>query len=290
MTVDLQQMVAGLKVWTDTVTQDNQGDHLGSSYLGPSVIGGECDRKAWYRWRWYQTVFHEARILRLFARGNEEEPRVIRRLRDAGVEVWEKDDAGEQFGGQDLGGHFRWRSDGIVGLQGMAPGVLEVKTMNAKNYNAMMREGGNPPPAHVDQTKLYIAYLGLTWGLYVAVCKDNDDWHWVGIPADPARAEYGRIRASNLIAAQGPPPRIATTPAFYLCKMCDYRAVCHEGAAPVVSCRSCVHGTPVDGGRWACRVLPTYPIRTPRESREMGKTRNHMPCKGLQWQRIPEAA
>ena len=284
---ELGQAVAALKARVDQVIVDGQGDGLGSSYLGPSLLGKDCDRATWYRWRWYSQVRHKASLLRLFDRGNREEDRIVGRLRDAGIAVWQRDADGNQYGGQDLDGHLRWRSDGVVGIGDWPPGLLECKTMNAKNYAALLRDG-QPPRDHADQMHLYMLYMGLPWGLYIAACKDNDDWFWAGLPYDANRAEFGRIQASNLLAASRPPERIASTPAFYPCKWCDHAQVCHHGAEPVRSCRSCAHGSPVADGKWACAVLPTYAIRTPQESRKRRKPRNHMPCQGLQWQRIQE--
>ncbi|MCA8881094.1 MAG: hypothetical protein KDA73_14315, partial [Rhodobacteraceae bacterium] len=35
------------------------------------------------------------------------------------------------------------------------------------------------------------------------------------------------------------------------CRFCDHHAACHDGGGAAVTCRSCLHATPVDGG-WHC--------------------------------------
>ena len=43
-------------------------------------------------------------------------------------------------------------------------------------------------------------------------------------------------------------------PAWWECRFCDHHAVCHDGAAAELTCRSCLHATPVEGG-WHCARL-----------------------------------
>ena len=63
-------------------TKDKRRTHLGASQ-----VGGRCARQAWYGFRKVHRTSHGGRILRLFDRGHEEEHRVVRWLRAAGVEV-----------------------------------------------------------------------------------------------------------------------------------------------------------------------------------------------------------
>lgn len=62
-------------------------------HLGASVIGKECLREIWYGWRWAAFTRFEGRMLRLFERGHDEEPRLAELLRIAGAEVQEYDPA-----------------------------------------------------------------------------------------------------------------------------------------------------------------------------------------------------
>lgn len=87
--------------------------------------------------------------------------------------------------------------------------------------------------------------------LYVAVCKDTDALHVERIEADRAMAERLLEKAGRIIFAQRPPARISEDPAWFECRFCDHHAACHDGGGAAVTCRSCLHATPVDGG-WHC--------------------------------------
>lgn len=56
-------------------------------HLGASAIGNRCLRQSWYKFRWAYEERFNGRIRRLFSRGHEEEARLSRWLRMAGVEV-----------------------------------------------------------------------------------------------------------------------------------------------------------------------------------------------------------
>lgn len=56
-------------------------------HLGASVIGRDCMRELWYSHRWAVRARHDGRVLRLFDRGHEEEPRFADWLEIVGAEV-----------------------------------------------------------------------------------------------------------------------------------------------------------------------------------------------------------
>jgi hypothetical protein len=57
------------------------------THLGASVIGRECLREIWLNWRWATRVQFEGRMLRLFDRGHEEEPRFVRWFERVGASI-----------------------------------------------------------------------------------------------------------------------------------------------------------------------------------------------------------
>lgn len=57
------------------------------THLGASEVGKKCAREVWGKWRYVLDVPHEGRILRLFERGKEEEPRFWRWLEAMDVEI-----------------------------------------------------------------------------------------------------------------------------------------------------------------------------------------------------------
>lgn len=96
----------------DSAVLARSGDGM-RPHLGASIIGQPCERKIWYTFRWAKQSNHEARILRLFARGQREESSLTSLLRQAGVQVVDVDrTTGDQFQFSDIGGHFGGSMDG----------------------------------------------------------------------------------------------------------------------------------------------------------------------------------
>lgn len=70
---------------------DNKWKDGFRSHLGASEIGDECQRKLWYRFRWFYTPKFDPRLKRLFNRGHLEEDRFVDYLRGIGCEVQQFD-------------------------------------------------------------------------------------------------------------------------------------------------------------------------------------------------------
>ena len=121
---------------------------VGRGYIGASVLGGPCDRKLWYGFRWWAPPAFPARILRRFDDGHTMEERVVEDLREAGYEVHnvnprarnEKKQYAAYIHGGIVGGHI----DGFI--RGNEFGdeyvLLEIKVMVSAKYE--QDENGEP--------------------------------------------------------------------------------------------------------------------------------------------------
>lgn len=253
-------------------------------HLGGSRIGVECLRALWYGFRWWTEPNFDGRTLRLFERGNREEPWLVEDMRAAGLEVVTGDDEsretrealiasmveeghevyfqeappGEKEGQVvvRLTKHFGGSLDGIVrGVPGGGDAwhVWECKTAGAKAFRDLVKKGVRASkPEHYAQMQTYMEGTGLRRALYTAVCKDNDEIHVERIEYDAAFAKGLVAKAEGIVASKRPPVRISEDPSWYKCRWCDFREACHGGAAPVPSCRSCEKATPQPGGEWTC--------------------------------------
>ena len=228
------------------------------AHLGASVLGRECRRALWYAFRWCAEETADGRVLRLFRRGRLEEDQFVRDLRAAGVTVHDRDENGRQFEFSDIGGHAGGSMDAaVVGLV-EAPKtwhVGEFKTHGAKSFAALVKDGvQKSKPEHWSQMQLYMHWSGMERAYYLAVNKDTDELHGERVHYDKAAAERLVAKARAVITAPEPLERLSDDPAFYVCKMCNARGVCHEQRIPPPSCRTCVHATPeLDGdARWSC--------------------------------------
>lgn len=225
-------------------------------HLGASQIGKPCERALWYDFHWATPANFEARMLRLFARGQREENVLAGLLRDAGITVHQVDaTTGRQFNFHALGGHFGGSMDGCcIGLP-EAPKtwhVLEFKTHNARSFKLLQQSGvKRAKPEHWSQMQCYMMWTGMKRALYMAVCKDTDELHLERVDYDEEAAKALLDRAKRIIDAEQPPERIGG-PDYWVCKMCPHYELCHGTAAPAVNCRTCTHSTAEPDGTWSC--------------------------------------
>jgi hypothetical protein len=229
------------------------------AYLGASIIGKECSRALWYDFRWCGAPVFDGRMYRLFQTGHLEEPRMIADLRCIGAEVYDVDPTnGRQFGFADHGGHMKGHMDGCarhIPTGGARWHVLEFKTHSAKSFADLKKNGvKKAKPQHYDQMTWYMGKTGMDRALYLAKNKDTDELYAERIEFDKVRFEQIQAKAAQIIFGSGIPPKLSDDPSYYLCKMCDHRAVCHMNRVPPISCRTCCHSTAEkDGdGRWSC--------------------------------------
>lgn len=247
-------------------------------HLGASVIGKECMREIWFGFRWATRAVFKGRMLRLFNRGHMEEPRIVRDLRMIGVTVHEVDpETGEQFRIIDVDGHFGGSLDTIAykvpgvelfGLTADDPVYVEYKTHNQKSFDNLVRSGlKKAKPEHIAQMQTYMLKRGIKLGLYIAVCKNTDDYETVFVTLDPSIGHEMLGKAREIITSPTPPPRISSNPGWFKCRFCDHRGVCHLGHPIERHCRSCKFAAPVADGKWHCSNWNT---EIPKEAQPLG--------------------
>jgi hypothetical protein len=229
------------------------------SRLGASSIGDECLRSIWLNWRAYAVSQFSGRMLRLFGTGHWQEARIVADLRAAGLEVWEtQPNSEDQIEFIDETGHFICKVDGIV--KGVPesrekPHNLEIKTHNKSSFAGLVKNGvEKSKPNHYTQMQSGMRLSGLARSLYVAVCKDDEQFHIERVREDKAEQQRIESRVIKLVNATIKPARISEDPDSFSCKFCDMKAVCH-GAEPLRTCRSCVHVSPATvKGEWFCTL------------------------------------
>ena len=79
----------------------------------------------------------------------------------------------------------------------------------------------------------------------------TDALHIERVAADSDTGERLLEKARRIIFAQHPPERISGDPAWFECRFCDHHGLCHGEDAAAITCRSCLHSTPIEGG-WHC--------------------------------------
>lgn len=233
------------------------------AYLGASIIGDSCPRKLWMGFRWVHHEQFDGRLLRLFATGHLEEPRMVADMQRIGITTLDVDDrTGEQFGISYHGGHFRGHADGAALGIISDPStwhLLEFKTHNDKSFKLLQSKGvADSKPMHYAQMQVYMMGLGLPVGYYLAKNKNDDHLYGEVIPYNPVAAQSFIDRAGRIIFDAEPSQRVSDNPSWYECKWCSYSDYCHGTGddlppeLPNVNCRTCIHSTPKPNGDWYC--------------------------------------
>lgn len=242
------------------------------NHLGFSILGRKCPREIYYPWRWALNVIHKGRILRIFQRGHDTEPKMVGWLERAGFTIQNVDPAtGKQYLASFLGGFFGGSADGIItgvpswfsvpNLDDPGPGVFECKSHNTKSFCNMLQKGlVTAKPDHYAQMQCYMASFGCKWGLYCALNKNDEDIYFEIVPFQSAVAEALFEKAKDIALRTTPPKRISQDPNWYECKFCDYNSICHLNRLPHKTCRSCIFIQPrVKDGKseWYCSHFGT---------------------------------
>lgn len=240
------------------------------AHFGISMSGRECARELYYGFRWATDIRVSGRGLRLFNRGHLEEARFVAMLRGIGCQVWQADEQGKQYRVSLCGGHYGSAVDAVVlGIPEMptVPVLAEFKTHNNRNFRKLAGEIDNygnvllptlgvraAKIEHYAQFQQYTGFFHLSHCLYCAVNKDTDETYFELVPYDRHADEGYRERSHKIIFAREAPPRISNNPAFWHCRNCDHRKVCHSNATPDFNCRTCAASEPLEDGQWRCNT------------------------------------
>ena len=219
-------------------------------YLGMSILGHNCERYLWYTFRWCYTSSYDPRIMRLFKRGDREEPEIIETLKSVGVHVFD-----EQQEVISIHGHSKGHIDGkCIGVI-EAPKTVhlaEFKTMSDKYFKEVKKKGVKASkPVYYAQMQCYMKHTNLTRALFVAVNKNDDDMYIERVYYDEGFANDIMRRGEQIILSEMPPKK-KFEPTWYECKWCDAKAICHGTNSWDENCRTCKHVDLLPDGEWSC--------------------------------------
>ncbi len=241
----------------DAYRKDDESDAF-RSHLGASQIGKKCTRALWYGYRWAYRRRFQARMLRLFNRGHQEEARFLAMLEMIGVRLHQPIDGGQERI-SDHGGHFGSALDGVLWGVPDCPQewVLgEFKTHNTKSFCDLVVKGVQvSKPEHYAQMQACMARRGIHRTLYVASNKNDDDLFAQIVDYDHPVAVSYLERGRTIIEARKPPRRLSEDPSNADCKFCDAQQRCHfpQMQPVLINCRTCRHSVAdISSGTWGC--------------------------------------
>lgn len=244
--------MATLTELIDQHHESRQGRPRG--HLGGSLLGHHCERWLWLSFRWAVQEPFPGRVLRLFRRGHNEEDIIIRDLRAVGVHVSQTQR--RVIFGCHVSGSIDGVAKNVPGDQPHREYLLEFKTHSKKSFDHMEKHGVKESKwQHYVQMQAYMHGANFSRALYVAVCKDDDRYHFETVDYDKETAEKYIERGKTIALAERLPPPVSTDPSWYQCKFCPAYDFCHA-QKPIkhANCRTCCHVTPTKEGTWHCGV------------------------------------
>lgn len=194
-------------------------------------------------------------MLRLFETGHLEEARIVENLRKAGLAVWDKQDNGKQYEYADDSGHFVTKIDGIVKdvPESDQQHLLEVKTHNKTSFATLLKKGvKEAKPTHYAQVQISMALSKFDKALYVALCKDDEQFYVEIIETDIPEQNRLKAKIDKLLEARLRPAGISDDGSAFGCKFCEMKAVCTKQVEPMYHCRTCRMCEPGQEGKWVC--------------------------------------
>lgn len=222
-----------------------------SQRLGMASLGAKCVRQLWLKFRWARIGSTSIKISRLFEMGNGVEAQVIKDLEALGVEITDR-----QAPVHGWGGHIFGFIDGIahnVYEAPKTPHLLEVKSMNDRNFNALVSKGiKDSKLEHYVQCQMYMGKLRLTRTLYIAVNKNTSEAYAIRFEYDEVEYRFYMGRGMDVVGSETSPPNMINDEKNFACRFCDFVPICYGGEDYLKSCRTCVHVNLEDEGKWSC--------------------------------------
>lgn len=157
-------------------------------------------------------------------------------------------------------GHFAGSIDAKVKLPSryqIEQDVLflgEYKTQGTQKFAKLIEKGCQLDKyQHYCQQCIYGYKLGLKYGIYIVVDKNNDALHIEVIELDWFLGKELEDKAERIIFSQVPPAKISMASDYYECRFCDMQDICWFNKPSEKNCRSCSRCSPVDDAQWHCQ-------------------------------------
>lgn len=258
--------------------------------ISASSLGTPCDRQLWLDLRWASAPeVRTGKALRIFARGNAAEARILDDMRRAGLDVLEGDpDTGKQFRFALANGFLRGKADGRCWGVLEAPKaehVVEIKCIKAAKWRGIQKHGlAKHAPEHWHQLHAGMAGLGVERGLYIAENADTGELLTERLRLDHEEAMRQEARVLRAVEDHEPPMGMTAEATTEIktgkimnsppCLFCDHRGFCFEGAPAMRSCRTCLHFTFTSDGNGHCARFDEP--RTPARQQEGAECPAHL--------------
>jgi len=190
---------------------------------------GKCLRALVYQWRGEKVKSPNGRLFFIFADGNLHHELIVKQLEEAGVTVTMKE-APIRDNERNISGKL----DALIKMDKNYY-VLEIKTINRRGFDEVMRTGAKEE--HVLQLQLYLHYVQNLFKIQakqgIILYKNKDTSHFADFPIDYdetyVNSFFEKLKVlENHVKDKTFPDRSYERDDWH-CSYCDYRETCWAG-------------------------------------------------------------
>lgn len=203
----------------------SRDDKKTRDYIGASTIGSDCLRQIWYEYKGYQAIDVPTKTRRTWTIGKVLEATILDWLEEAGLTI-----ARSWLDLQAEGmPYFKGHLDSVWMKKDKPFAILEIKTAKDASFSIFDKKGLKAwQPQYYAQVQTYMGMSNIDKTYIVVLNKDTSDLADELVLFDSEFYEKLKFKASMIVRASVPPPKINASPLWYQCKMCKFNKVCHK--------------------------------------------------------------
>jgi hypothetical protein len=194
------------------------------NYIGASSIGKPCLRQIWYEYNGIKKNKLEPTKQITFQIGKELEKMILDYLKKSGIIIVCQGKFYSDATVLSLQGHV----DGIIILNNEEKAILEIKTAKESSFNRFVKHGLKEwSEQYYCQLQTYMGMSKINRGVLLAINKNSSEIHEEWIDFDPEIYEKIKLKALKISNSAEPLEKLCTNGSYYICKMCEFREICH---------------------------------------------------------------
>lgn len=190
------------------------------NYIGASSIGNPCERAIYYGYIGAERSVIDARRQRILDIGKTLEKLMLFYISES---VLSRFPIGTEYREKRVP-QFRGHVDAVLN-----DAILEIKTAKDSSFRVFEKHGLRKwYPAYYAQVQAYMGMSSIHTAYVLALNKDTSELRDERVEFDSDYYEQLVAKAAKIVEMVEAPNRINDNPAFFMCKICDFRKVCHR--------------------------------------------------------------
>lgn len=200
-------------------------------YIGASSIGKTCLRSIWYGFHGFVSDKIPPSLQITFDIGKSLEKLLMEYISISGIKVEEPNEKNNFLFCQDkdvpeMQGHM----DAVLYLDDISSTILEIKTAKSSSFNKFKKDGlVEWSDSYNYQIQSYMGMSGIHDAIILVINKDSSEICMENVSFDEALYVYIKIKSLSIINSVTAPPKISNNSCYYICKLCNYKEICHYG-------------------------------------------------------------